>query len=70
MAIRSKDFAKIINARATYWVIVFICVILGIIAMLFTDNINDRVPLYIALSVAFVIVILYRIALLITIHKT
>jgi len=70
MAIRSKDFAKIINARATYWIVVFICVILGIIAMLFTDNINDRVPLYIALSVAFVIVVLYRIALLTTIHKT
>ena len=70
MAIRSKDFAKIINARATYWIVVFICVILGVIAMLFTDNINDRVPLYIALSVAFVIVILYRIALLTTIHKT
>ena len=70
MAIRSKDFAKIINARATYWVIVVICVILGIIGMLFTDNINDRVPVYIALSVAFVIVVLYRIALLTTIHKT
>ena len=57
MSDTENKFVKLMQSKVPFWITTLICIILGVIGIILSDHLTNRVPFTICFAIAFILVI-------------